>query len=705
MSTHHLPELLAPAGGMESLVAAVRCGADAVYIGAKQFSARHSAENFTEDTLREAVTLCHTAGVKLYLAVNTLLTAQEFTVLDSLALQAAEYGIDGCIVQDMGVVSYLKARVPGLPLHASTQMTVHTEDGIAAAKEMGLCRVVLARECSAQRIAALTDAAHRMDMETEVFVHGAHCMSVSGQCWLSAAMGGRSANRGRCAQPCRLPFTANADDAACALSLKDMSLITHVRKLTAMGVDSLKIEGRMKRPEYVAAAVTAYRQALDGLQPDTEALQAVFSRSGFTDGYFTDRRVKMFGVRRKEDVLAANTVLASLRESYRKPRKIAVMNGHFTLRQNQHAELTVDDGKGHSVTVSGDVPQAAQNRPSDAESLRRQLEKLGDTIYDCGTVTADIDEGLMLPASAVNAMRRDAAAALNAVRCDSVTPQYTVAAVPEQITIPDADAKPQLWLSIRRLSQLERLQDAVKYIDRLLIPLQLAKAYTAKPLLPVAQCILIPPRWYSDEAAIRNMPAEAASLGFTHLACGNVGDVRLGKSLGLTLHGTLGYHITNRYAADMALGAGLADALLSPEIPPQTAAQIGGALPLGVYAYGRLPLMLMRNCPIQAQVGCKQCKHQLKDRKGQLLYTDCTRIAESPDYAELFNSAAVWLADKQTLCCGAAYRLLAMTDESPQRVKEIVLAYAVAADIAPPARFTRGLHLADTTEHERKHES
>ncbi len=703
MRGDHLPELLAPAGGMESLVAAVRCGADAVYIGAEQFSARHSAENFTADALKEAVTLCHTAGVKLYLAVNTLLTAQEFADLDVIALQAAELGIDGCIVQDIGVVSYLKARVPKLPLHASTQMTVHTADGIAAAKEMGLCRVVLARECSAQRIAALTDAAHRMGVETEVFVHGAHCMSVSGQCWLSAAMGGRSANRGRCAQPCRLPFTANADDAACALSLKDMSFITHVRELVAMGVDSLKIEGRMKRPEYVAATVTAYRQALDGKQPDIEALQAVFSRSGFTDGYFADRRVQMFGVRRKEDVLAANTVLASLRETYRKPRKIAVMNGHFTLRENLPAVLTVDDGKGHSAAVSGDVPQMAQNRPSDAESLRRQLEKLGDTIYDCGTVTADIDEGLMLPVSAVNAMRRDAVAALDATRCASATTQYTVAAAPKQTASSHADAKPQLWLSIRRFSQLEKLQDAAKYIDRLLIPLQLAKAYVGQPLLPIGQCILIPPRWCSDEAAIRTMLEEAKSFGFMHLACGNVGDITLGKSLGMTMHGTLGYHITNRYAADMARGAGVADALLSPEVPLQAAAQIGGALPLGVYAYGRLPLMLMRNCPIQAQIGCKQCRHQLKDRKAQLLYTDCTRVTESPDYAELFNSAAVWLADQPKLCRSAAYRLLAMTDESPQRVQEIVLAYAGAAACTPPARFTRGLRLADTAEHERKH--
>lgn len=707
MKDKQLPELLAPAGGMESLIAAVRCGADAVYIGAKQFSARHSAENFTLDTLREAVTLCHTAGIRLYLAVNTLLTAREFANLDSLALQMAELGIDGCIVQDQGVVSYLKARVPQLPLHASTQMTIHTAEGIAAAKEMGLCRVVLARECSAKRIAALTAFAHEMDMETEVFVHGAHCMSVSGQCWLSAAMGGRSANRGRCAQPCRLPFTANADASACALSLKDMSLIDHVQKLADMGVDSLKIEGRMKRPEYVAATVRAYRQALEGTQPDVKSLQAVFSRSGFTDGYFTDHRVKMFGVRRKEDVLAANTVLASLREIYRKPRKCAALHGHFTLQSNQTAVLAVYDDMGHCATVLGAVPQMAQNRQSDVKSLRRQMEKLGDTMYDLGTVTAEIGEGLMLPVAAVNAMRRDAVAALDAARCAAATPQYTIAPPLQYARNPHQAAQPQLWLSIRKLSQLNMLHDAALSIDRLLLPLQLAKAYAKQPLLPIAQCILISPRWWNDAASIRTMLCDAKSLGFTHLACGNVGDVQLGRSLGLTLHGTLGYHITNPFAADMASDMGLADGLLSPELSPQTAAQISSTLPLGIYAYGKLPLMLVRNCPIQAQIGCKQCKHQLKDRKGQLLFTDCTRITQSPDYAELFNSAVVWLADKQSQYQGAAYQLLAMTDESPKRVKEVVLAFAGAADIPPPARFTRGLHLVDddaNPEHERNHQ-
>ena len=686
------PELLAPAGGREALCAAVRCGADAVYMGAQQFSARHSAENFSPEALSEAAALCHRSGVKLYLAVNTLLTAREFPALDTLAEQAAAAGIDGCIVQDLGVAAYLKQKLPQLPLHASTQMTVHTAEGIAAAGEMGLCRVVLARELSQKQIGALTAAAHAMGMETEVFVHGAHCMSVSGQCWLSAAMGGRSANRGRCAQPCRLPFSADGDPEACALSLKDMCLLAHAKQLAEMGVDSLKIEGRMKRPEYVAAAVSAYREALDGGTPDVDTLRAVFSRSGFTDGYFTGRRVQMFGTRRKEDVLAAEPVLAKLRETYRKPRKITDLHGHFTLRMGADSLLTVTDGDGNTATVTGEMPQQALRRPADVESLRRQMEKLGDTIYRCGDVTAEIHGDVMLPAAAVNGLRRRAAEALNAVRIRANTPVYTQNAP----LLPAADpVQPwpvqERWIMVRRLSQLEGLKDALRPTDRLLLPLHLAKGYLAAPLLPLERCILLPPRWCEDSAHTRRQLEEACASGFTHLGCGHVGDVQMGRSLGYTLHGTVGLHITNPYAAAMLKTLGLADGLLSPEIPPQHSRQTENGLPLGVFAYGRLPLMLTRNCPVQAQVGCKHCRHLLTDRKGQALYTDCVRDTDTPDYAELFNSAVVWLADKPALYRNARYLLFAFTDESAERVGAVLRAYGDEGDKNPPARFTRGL--------------
>lgn len=336
-------ELLAPAGSPEALTAALRCGADAVYLGAERFSARAHAENFSRDSLREAAERCHLYGAKLYLAVNTLIFDAEFSALDGLLETAAEIGADGCIVQDLGAAAYIAQRVPELRLHASTQMTIHSPAGVRFAKQAGFCRVVTARELSSEQLGVVCKEAERCGIEVEAFVHGAHCMSVSGQCWMSAAMGGRSANRGCCAQPCRLPFTADpAQRAACALSLKDQSLVQYLPEMAELGVHSFKIEGRMKRPEYVAAAVTACRAVLSGQQPDLRELRAVFSRSGFTDGYYTGRRKDMFGTRQKEDVTAAQDVLQQLREKYQKPRKCAALDAHFILRAGEPAVLTVD---------------------------------------------------------------------------------------------------------------------------------------------------------------------------------------------------------------------------------------------------------------------------------------------------------------------------------------------------------------------------
>ena len=308
------PEILAPAGSMEALTAAVHCGADAVYIGATLFSARQNAHNFDAAALQEAADFCHTNGVKLYLTVNTLVFDTEWTALDELLQTAAAVGMDACIVQDLGVADYIHQRIPEMPLHASTQMTICSPSGAIWAKEHGFSRVVVAREMTRSEIQAVC----AIGLEVEQFVHGALCMCISGQSYLSALIGARSANRGCCAQACRLPFTAAKNPQAAALSLKDLCLLPHYQQLCADGIASLKIEGRMKRPEYVAAAVTALRQLKEGKQPDLQMLRAVFSRSGFTDGYYTGQRKQMFGVRQKEDVTAANAVLPKLAELAKK---------------------------------------------------------------------------------------------------------------------------------------------------------------------------------------------------------------------------------------------------------------------------------------------------------------------------------------------------------------------------------------------------
>lgn len=682
------PELLAPAGSMAALTAALRCGADAVYAGAQQFSARANAENFDAEALAEAARLCHLYGAKLYLAINTLLFDAEFPALDALLQTLAEIGADGVIVQDLGTAAYIAKRLPTLRLHASTQLTIHSPAGVRFAKQAGFCRAVAARELSREQLAALCEEARRCDMEIEAFVHGAHCMSVSGQCFLSAAMGGRSANRGCCAQPCRLPFTADARQKDyCALSLKDQSLVQHLAEITEMGVLSLKIEGRMKRPEYVAAAVTACRKALDGQQPDLDELRAVFSRSGFTDGYFTGQRTDMFGTRRREDVTAAADVLGTLQQRYQKPRKIADLDAHFLLHENQPAALTVSDGA-LSVTVTGEIPQAARSRPTDLPMLQKQFEKLGDTIYSAGEVTAELDDRLMLPASALNALRRDAAAAMDQARIAQNTPAHCLGEIPAMPKHKSAENTPKFRLQIRRMEQLAEIGEFAAEIEYLLLPLHLAAQYaqTAQPI-PMDRVILLPPRFHCNEPEIAVRLKAAKAAGFAHLGCQHIAEAQLGRELGFTLHGAFGLHITNAYAAEYWRAQGLADALCSPEAPRMPAQM----LPLGVFAYGRLPLMLMRNCPVKAEIGCAKCTHLLKDRKGAAVYNDCTRCLEKPDYAELFNAVTVWQADKPVQ--GAAYALLAMTDETPARVREVLTAYLRGADGYAPQKYTRGLRL------------
>ena len=287
-----MAELLSPAGGWDSLVAAVQNGADAVYMGFGAYNARRSAKNFTEEEFSQAVRYCHLRGVKVYLTLNTLLTDRELPGAAELLHKASRLGADAVLIQDWGVWQLARQAAPEQPFHASTQMSLHTLGGARRAAELGLTRVVLARELSRRDIAAIC---RDCPAEVEVFAHGALCMCYSGQCALSAVIGGRSGNRGTCAQPCRLPYGVNAPAAGGhPLSLKDANLSPYLQELEDMGVACLKLEGRMKRPEYVAVITSIYRRLLDEKRRPTREeqrqLELAFSRSGFTDGYYLGRK-------------------------------------------------------------------------------------------------------------------------------------------------------------------------------------------------------------------------------------------------------------------------------------------------------------------------------------------------------------------------------------------------------------------------------
>lgn len=410
-------EILAPCGGAESLTAAINSGANAVYLGETAFSARRNAENFTPEQLREAVRLCHLSGVKVHVALNTLVFDTELDKLEKTVEMIADCGVDAVIVQDFGVAKTIK-KIADIPLHASTQMTVTSVSGAEMAKEAGFSRVVLAREMSLKEIERVVKS---VDIETEIFVHGAICVCLSGQCYMSAMLGGRSGNRGLCAQPCRLNFTC--DKRENVLSLKDLSLIPHLREIEKIGVASVKIEGRMKRPEYVAAAVTACRKALAGETPDMENLRAVFSRSGFTDSYYNGTFEKMQGVRTKEDVTAAPKAINELKQLYKDVYKRYSVDISAEIHDGQPSECTAECS-GVSVTVTGGVPQQAINKPSTAEDIAARLSKLGGTVFEPGKVSCNIDSGLILSASAVNSLRRDVIDKLSEKIIERNNPNY-----------------------------------------------------------------------------------------------------------------------------------------------------------------------------------------------------------------------------------------------------------------------------------------
>lgn len=679
-------ELLAPAGNLESLLAAVHSGADAVYFGYGELNARRNAKNFDEQSLGEASRICKERGVKMHMTVNTMVYDREYDqVLKTLEI-ACRYGIDALIVQDLGVAALVREAAPEMPMHASTQLTVHNVSGAWQAKELGFSRVVLAREMSREEIAAVTA---QVPIETEVFVHGALCMCVSGQCYMSSVIGERSGNRGLCAQPCRLPFSSGRKgDSGYALSLKDLSLADRVQELARMGVSSFKIEGRMKRPEYVAAAVSQFRQALLGAQADMDLMAAVFSRSGFTQGYFDGRLgLDMFGTRQKEDVLAGQKVLKSLSDLASKDVPRVGVDFSFSMQQDQPVVLTADDREGHTVSAQGEVPQTALKAPTNEELVRRSLEKTGGTFYYLNSLETEIGEGLICPASQLNALRRQALEQLTEQRGRIVPIGFEPVALQSKRGRSPA-AVPALRAQIRQISQLTNSLAAS--CEQIILPLDEVLRHAAeldKSLLPKI-AVSLPRVVFGDDAAqLTERLNECRRMGIEHLSVGNLGGVYLGRQLGFTLHGEFGLNIANEGCLQEYEKLGLADCLLSFELSLSRAKAVGGLLPRGLLIYGRLPLMVTRNCPIRLS-GCRDCKGfgTLTDRKKEVFEVRCS----GRKYSEIFNSRPVYLADRMEELSGFDYGLLYFTSEDPKQVDRILREYTILHE--PMEQITRGLY-------------
>lgn len=403
----------------------------------------------------------------MYLAVNTLLRDPELKTALSLAEYAASLPVDGFIVQDVGFASLLREAAPKIRLHASTQMSVHTPAGAAALYDAGFSRVVLSRELSLEEIKEIHNAS---PIELEVFVHGALCMSVSGQCYFSAMLGSRSGNRGQCAQPCRLPFSVEGGTGY-DLSLKDYSIVSRLKELEAAGVASAKIEGRMKRPEYVAAATAVCRYAADGKEIPEELaqkLEAVFSRSGFTDGYLTGELGRgMFGIRQKEDVEAATSdVLKELRQLYKDEKQTIPLDFRVEIHKGRPAALHGKDSEGHSAMAQGPAPQRAETLAVTEARCLEQLQKTGGTPFFCRRLDAHIDPGLSLPVSELNQMRRAVVESLEKQRGQRRPAPFSTVAPPKgENHQASKKQKLRVWF------EHDRVPDCMKGCDLVYVPL------------------------------------------------------------------------------------------------------------------------------------------------------------------------------------------------------------------------------------------
>ena len=660
-----LPELLAPAGTPAALQAALEGGADAVYFGGTAFNARLRATNFDEGAMREAVTLCHAFGARAYITLNTLSTDRELSQVLAAAEQYYLAGADALILADLGTAAKIHTHLPDLELHASTQCSGHNTAAAHELAKMGFSRMVLARETPAGDIRSFLQSS---PIEAEIFVHGALCVSHSGQCLFSSLVGGRSGNRGACAQPCRLPDSRGRYP----LSLKDLSLAAHVPALIRMGVDSLKIEGRLKSPEYVREVVSVWRRLLDERRAATpqemQHLAAVFSRGGLTDAYFSGQTGrKMMGYRSEEDKQSSKELAPFTGMTRSVPLSMTL-----EMRRDLPLKLTVDNGK-RAVTVSDIPPFAAQNAPMDEAAVKRSLCKLGGTPYTPERVEILLDEGLMVPVSRLNALRRAALEALTAT--DRKLPQNAA----------DSTQKPHTCRKNGNISPTARFESAAQITP-------LARAHFAHCYLPLhafaapADGVILPPVIFdSEQDAVRDALRTAVRAGARHALVGNLGHLHLATEAGLIPHADFRFNITNTETLDLVLALGCEDALLSPELTLPQIRDMRGAL--DVIVYGRVPLMLLEKCAGREVGDCTACaegKNCLTDRRGERF-----PILRLPPHRNILcNSRPTWMADRRSELARAGITAghFLFTIESAAEVDRVITAYQNGT---PPKGATR----------------
>ncbi len=687
-------ELLAPAGSMDALRAAVQSGANAVYLGSGPFNARQNAKNFSLDELPDAVRYCHVRGVQVHLTLNTLVTDRELEQAAQTITAAVKAGVDAFIVQDLGLVSLLRQMAPEVPIHASTQMSIHSLDGVLRAAAMGMSRVVLARELSREDIAYIC---RNSPIEIEVFVHGALCMCYSGQCYFSAVVGTRSGNRGQCAQPCRLAYGYGRYEDKYPLSLKDNCLIPWVGELQRLGVASVKIEGRMKRPEYVAVATRLYRAAIDGQTvsaADMRDLRDVFSRQGFTQGYYLGQTgPEMFGTRQKER--ENKELLQRARAGFENAEAPLVpVRFYAVINRRQNAMLAVEDELGNLCKTEGPPPQEALSRPLTQEGLSERLAKTGGTPYRCVETKSVVEPGLTLSAASINAMRREVLAHLTALRgrqrdreLNSFSP----------VKLYPGQTKPPRWtVGVLGPEQLTPKLLAMKPA-RLYVPLSMFKGDTGwlSRVPEQTEPAAVLPRVIRDGETETVLAAldRAHGLGVRLALCGNLGHISLARSRGFAVCGDFGLNLFNSRAMNVARGLGLESATVSFELTLPQIRDLSKPIPTELLAYGRLPLMLTENCVIKNRSGrcaCRSGPTKLVDRKGEEF-----RVLREQDSCRsvIYNGKKLFLLDKlpELRKLGLWGLRIQFTTENPMEVDGVAAALRGGA-VFDPGSCTRGLY-------------
>ncbi len=655
-----LPELLSPAGSPAALEAAIEGGADAVYFGGSGFNARMFAENFDGDILRDAIKTAHAYGVKCYITLNTLVTDRELGEALRTAAGYYDAGADALIVADQGLAAAIHREIPGMELHASTQASGHNLDAARQLAGLGFSRMVMAREASLCDIKTFTE---KSGLELEVFVHGALCVCHSGQCLFSSMVGGRSGNRGECAQPCRLPYNVRGKQGY-PLSLKDLCLAAYVPELIDAGVSSLKIEGRMKPPEYVLAVTRVWRRLLDegrsATKEELEYLASVFSRGGsFTDGYFAGRiGHSMLGVRTEDDKNSTRS-LAPFDGLTRKVQ----LDIKAEFRKDIPSLLTLSDGK-RSVTVAGDMPFEAKTAPMTEEGYLKSLAKFGGTPYSVGKAEIRCDAGLMMPLSRLNSLRRAGLEALS--HCGERQNKadvsgYSVPSLKEE----RVNEKTARFLSPERITAAAR-----EYFDRIYLPLDRFDGST--------DAVIMPSVLFDREAeSVRKLLSEAVSEGAKHILVGNIGHIGLAREFGLEVHGDWRLNIQNSEALLTMNKLGFEDVMLSPELSLPRQRDIKGKS--STLVYGRIPLMVLEKCLIRELVPCpgmhgsQICTATLTDRKG----IDFPVVREYPHRSVIYNSLPTNMSDRKEELLRAGIRSwhFIFSTESAYEVDAVIKAF------------------------------